>query len=398
MSGLGRTPRTVRTTPAKAGVQLLGASKRGLTAVTSFVATGPRPSPGWMLLLTASFLATTPAAAKTILFVGNSFTFGAGSAVQHYHPDRVTDLNKEGIGGVPALFATFVEETKQDWKVSLETSPGKDLAWHLAEKRQLIDRKWDVVLLQGYSTLDAAQPGDPTAHAAAARALAALVKARNAAASIHLTSTWSRADLTYRPGSRWSGQPITRMADDLYAANAQISATDPMFARPIPVGTAWNIAIRNGIADGNPFDGIAYGKVDLWTYDQYHASSAGYYLSALTIFGAVTGIDPRTLGPREEAAAHLGLDPLITQQLQRIAAEALQPSSVVVVSSVAAGRSNQASTSPDSFRVSGRPLRSTFLPSATRIQPSGIEYSSTSFRSAPLKRMPMPRSSSAWSK
>ena len=354
-----------------------------------------RGNTGW--LVAASALLTTPAYARTILFVGNSFTFGAGSPVQHYHPDRVTDLTKEGIGGVPALFATFAEETKQDWKVSLETSPGKDLAWHLAEKRQLIDRKWDVVLLQGFSTLDAARPGDPTNHAAAARALAAMLKVRNKAASIHLTSTWSRADLTYRPGSRWSGQPITRMADDLYAANAQISAADPMFGRPIPVGAAWNIAIRNGIADGNPFDGIAYGKVDLWTYDQYHASSAGYYLSALTIFGAVTGIDPRTLGPREQAAEHLGLDPLVTQQLQRIAAEALQPSSVVV-SSVAAGRSNHASTSPDNFRVSGRPLRSTFLPSATRIQPSGIEYSSTSFRSAPLKRIPMPRSSSAWSK
>ena len=40
----------------------------------------------------------------SILFVGNSFTFGAGSAVKFYRAETVTDLNSEGIGGVPALF------------------------------------------------------------------------------------------------------------------------------------------------------------------------------------------------------------------------------------------------------------------------------------------------------
>src|ERR1700752_4997353 len=45
------------------------------------------------------------ACAETILFVGNSFTFGAETPlVQGYRPDTVTDLNHEGIGGVPALF------------------------------------------------------------------------------------------------------------------------------------------------------------------------------------------------------------------------------------------------------------------------------------------------------
>lgn len=61
------------------------------------------------------------------------------------------------------------------------------------------------------------------------------------------------------------------------------------------------------------------------------------------------------------------------------------------------GVSNHASTGPFSLIVSGRPRRSIFLPSATRTQPSDIEYSSTSRRSTPLKRIPMPRSSAAWS-
>ena len=49
----------------------------------------------------------------------------------------------------------------------------------------------------------------------------------------------------------------------------------------IPVGEAWTRAIQTGVADPNPYDGIDAGKLDLWTYDHYHASTYGYYLEAL---------------------------------------------------------------------------------------------------------------------
>jgi hypothetical protein len=45
--------------------------------------------------------------AASIVFVGNSFTFGELSPVEHYQPESVHDLNHEGIGGVPALFKAF---------------------------------------------------------------------------------------------------------------------------------------------------------------------------------------------------------------------------------------------------------------------------------------------------
>jgi hypothetical protein len=51
--------------------------------------------------------ATVGAAGTSVLFVGNSFTFGDGSAVQFYRAGTVTDLNNEGKGGVPALFKSF---------------------------------------------------------------------------------------------------------------------------------------------------------------------------------------------------------------------------------------------------------------------------------------------------
>ncbi len=67
-----------------------------------------------ILTIVASAASIAPAQPRSILFVGNSFTFGAGSPVRAYRPDLVTDLNHEGIGGVPALFRTFADETGQD--------------------------------------------------------------------------------------------------------------------------------------------------------------------------------------------------------------------------------------------------------------------------------------------
>ena len=271
-------------------------------------------------LLIPLMLGGGPALARTILFVGNSLTFGANSPVMRYHPERVTDLNGDGIGGVPALFKTFADEAGLDWTVSLETSPGKDLSWHLANKRAVIDRPWDVVILQGYSTLDAERPGDPTRHIAAARTLADVFLNQNTHVQVDLMATWSRADQTYRPDGHWYHHPIARMADDLLAASRQALTSGSGLHAVVPVGTAWNRAMREGLADPNPYDGIAFGQVSLWTWDQYHASAEGYYLDALVVFGTVTGLDPRTFAARDHAADDLGLDPKVASRLREIAA------------------------------------------------------------------------------
>ena len=87
------------------------------------------------MLATSGLAAGEPVRAETILFVGNSFTYGANSAVHHYRADSVTDLNGEGVGGVPALFKTFADEAGLAYTVSLETGPGKGLGWHWRERR-----------------------------------------------------------------------------------------------------------------------------------------------------------------------------------------------------------------------------------------------------------------------
>ena len=64
------------------------------------------------------------ATAERVLFIGNSFTYGSGSAVRFYRSDTVTDLNDEGIGGVPALFKSFADQAGLDYDVALETRGG----------------------------------------------------------------------------------------------------------------------------------------------------------------------------------------------------------------------------------------------------------------------------------
>jgi hypothetical protein len=264
--------------------------------------------------------------ADSILFVGNSFTFGALSPVWKFHNTTVTDLNGGGVGGVPALFKTFTGEAGLDYTVSLETVGGKDLQYHLDNKRAVIDRAWDHVILQSFSTLDAAKPGDPASLITSAAVLAKMFRDRNPKADVRLTATWSRADLTYLTTGPWYGKPIGQMAKDVRAGYDKAAAGSPLITGVIQVGSAWNRAFDVAFADPNPYDGIEPGKVDLWAYDNYHASSFGYYIEALMVFGAVTGKDPLSLGPKETAAMELGISPAQATAMQQIAHDVLAAS------------------------------------------------------------------------
>jgi hypothetical protein len=262
-------------------------------------------------------------AAETILFIGNSFTFGAYSPVWKYKAETVTDLNDGGVGGVPALFKAFTQQAGLDYTVSLETVPGQGLDHHLTEKRALIDRPWDHVVMHGYSTLDREKPGDAALLVATAAETAKLLTARNGRVNIHLTATWARPDLIYRPNQPWSGRSLDVMTSDVRKAYDKAAQASPHIRSVIPVGEAFNRAVVAGVADGNPYDGIAANQVDLWAYDHYHGSTYGYYLEALMVFGRVTGKDPLSLGPREISARELGLSPDQTTALQQVAHDEL---------------------------------------------------------------------------
>jgi putative endopeptidase len=277
----------------------------------------------FILCVIALIAVAQPALAKTILFVGNSFTYGELSPVKTYKANTVTDLNRSGIGGVPALFKAFATQAGLDYDVSLETAPGVGLDYHYAEKHSLLDRKWDEVILQSFSTLDQNRAGDPALLVKYTGIFSDMLRGRNPDVKIYLTATWSRADMTYPPRTPWYGMPISQMAKDVDAGYRLAAQKTPEIAAVIPVGLAWNRAMDDGIADGNPYDGIAAGKIDLWARDHYHASTYGYYLEALLIFGRVTGRDPLSVGVRESSIRELSLDPEIVRKLEQIAHDEL---------------------------------------------------------------------------
>jgi hypothetical protein len=280
------------------------------------------------LILGAYATPSLAAAPTTILFVGNSYTYGepagaSGPTVEAFHPGSVTDLNGTGVGGVPALFKAFTDEAGLNYQVSLETAGGQGLDYHYNEKLSTIDKPFDKVVLQGYSTLDQAHPGDPALTVKYSALLAQAFHSQNSHVSVYLDSTWSRADLTYKTQSPWLGKSIDQMAIDVRAGYDKAAQSSDLITGVIPVGQAWNRAIDSGIADANPYNGIDAGKFNLWAPDNYHASVEGYYLEALTMFGSITGLDPRSLGANDTVAQQLGISVNDAALLRDVAGEQL---------------------------------------------------------------------------
>jgi len=288
-----------------------------------------------MLLGAAALLALSlaPASARTVLFLGSSFTYGAHSAAQHYHPELVKDLNGpdrngETYAGVPAIFKQFtLEAGMTDWDVSSELVGGKGLEYWFTVPDTLakINKPWDAVVMHGFSTLDQAKPGDKTLLLSSSKQIASFFLKANPNAKLWLFATWGRADQVYPDNapSAWKGKTPQIMGRDVQAAYEQAVKEEPRYAGIVPVGLAWNRAIDTGVADNNPYDDIGASKMDLWAYDHYHASSFGYYLEALMDFGKLTGHDPLELDRKDRVAEALGISPQQAHALMQVAHDTL---------------------------------------------------------------------------
>ena len=278
-------------------------------------------------LLASSVLCFAPVAqaATSVLFIGNSFTYGHGSAVRYYRANTVRDLNREGQGGVPALFKSFTQQVGLDYDVAIETRGGTGIDWHVQNRLSVITQQpWDIVVAHGFSTLDAKKPGNPEQLVQTALQLAQALQAKNPKADLRLEATFPRADETYGPKGAWYGKTIGDMAKDVRAGYDLAAKSSPAIKGVIPVGEAWVRAMDAGVADNNSLDGIDAGKLNLWTFDHYHASVAGYYLKGLVVFGALTLQDPRALGGNECSGFELGLSVPQVKALQQVAYEQLK--------------------------------------------------------------------------
>jgi len=379
----------------------------------------------------------TFAAPTTILFVGNSYTFGRVDPVMSYNTENVDDLTRprpdlpdpnftetagtrawepHPWGGVPGIFKQLADQAGVEFDVSLSTRNAASLRGHFLNtanadwdmRGNIAKRKWDIVVLQEQS--DAALPKGRGANAnypqfsayadkierfihvgsaesyreramytaiygSVANCVAAggtesscnnnslrtIPANPNASAltKVYLTQTWARPDMVFphlstvadanyptvpdgRPiidtagGTFPNGYPDTMyyeteglagMTADLRAAFAAKAQANPNFAGVIPVGDAFQRAVDDGIAKGDGFytadgvyaEAVPQDKINLWWIDYLHASKHGSYLSALVIFGKLTGINPASFGANERAAADLGISPGDAVKLQRVA-------------------------------------------------------------------------------
>jgi hypothetical protein len=199
--------------------------------------------------------------------------------------------------------------------------------------------------MHGFSTLDPKKPGDPGVLISSVHQMAAFLRSKNPAVDVRIMATWPRADQTYDPKGAWYGKPIEAMDHDIRDGYNR-AAGGTAGVKVIPVGDAWVRAMHAGIADPNPYDGIDAGKMDLWTYDNYHASANGYYLEALVVFGSITGRDPRSLGSSECSGFELGLSMMQVTALEQVAFDQLAAEGATLASPSAATSSSAASNKP----------------------------------------------------
>jgi hypothetical protein len=156
---------------------------------------------------------------------------------------------------------------------------------------------------------------------------------------VYLYQTWARPNLVNAPFTTVT-DPVTgqvsftttpapsfygslgAMTDDLraaYAAAAAAAGADGTggVKAVAPVGDAFMRAIAMGVAAPDHY--APNGLLDLWWDDGTHPSKYGSYLSALTLFGTLTGLDPASLGGGEIAARDLGIAQRDAELLQRVA-------------------------------------------------------------------------------
>lgn len=188
-------------------------------------------------------------------------------------------------------------------------------------------------------------PSNPNALSQTACNTARTIKGNpneSATTDVYLYQTWARPDMIY-PHTNTITDPVTgailpgigaatlwqpsleAMTLDLHNAYFGLAASNADFKGVAPVGDAFLLAVLSGKATANPYapDALTDGLIDLWWDDNLHASKYGSYLSALTLFGTITGVDPQRLGIADIAARDLGISQRDAYLLQRVAAAQL---------------------------------------------------------------------------
>lgn len=169
----------------------------------------------------------------------------------------------------------------------------------------------------------------------------------SAATELYLYQTWARPNLVHGAFSTTTNADGSVTRSDTLSTGTFFDSLEAMtqelmtsyraafdradddgsagFAGIAPVGEAFLRAVTSGVATRDMWapNAAGDGLIDLWFDDGTHASAFGSYLSALVLFGELTGEDPAQFGGAEIAARDLGIDARSARLLQRVASDQL---------------------------------------------------------------------------
>lgn len=216
---------------------------------------------------------------ETILFVGNSFTLGAG----------VPAVGREG--GVPGLVQKLAAaggmkglDVQRSAKVRITL--GEHLAGATDAVQKVRSKPWDVVVMQDFSTAGTSY-GERKIEDffADGKRFKDLIRAASPHAKIVLFEPWAR-----HPSHRIYREPATpftegagQMQQELTDSYAKLASE--IGAEVAPVGEAFMKCLE------------VYPEIEIYNPDRYHANNNGGYLAALVLYAKIFGKDPRGLPP-----------------------------------------------------------------------------------------------------
>lgn len=247
-----------------------------------------------LLAATVIGLASVVSAQPKILFIGNSFTYGASDAT-----------NKTmGLGGVPALFGLLAQASGHAKPITAMTAPGgTDFRFHNSDPAALAaisSQPWDYVVLQNYSTEPthlAADAHSVKNHYTYGAALYRRVMSNDPSTHVILYETWSRAAMhpfitgisgpdSFASTTEFQSELRANYKGLANALNAAYPTNPPVTVAP--VGDAWENAGGLRAASDPRY-------VRLHASDNYHGNDNGYYLSAAVFYATIYHSNPHGL-------------------------------------------------------------------------------------------------------
>jgi len=217
--------------------------------------------------------------ADDILFIGNSFTFGAG------------DPQVEKNGGVPKLVEAIATSKGKTASTVMVTTGGKDWGFHLANPATdtaLKSKPWNWVVIQDYST-QATHVGNVAEFMKNGEAFDDRISQESPQAKIVLYETWAldakNPIFTSTSGPKQFANPdemIGELVKNYTALQTALQAKDPNRQVDLaPVGKAFSRCLQE------------HPEINLHAKDMKHASRDGSYLSALVIYATIFRDSPK---------------------------------------------------------------------------------------------------------